>query len=723
MFRVPDSSDSLPSTPSHEKQSFINAPKSTTPAHDPPSYLTNVSTTPLGPPPRSVYGSSFNAGNSTFPRGRGSPLKSYTLPHSSPPREEDEDAEGDEDDDIGQSFLSRGQRQSKSAFMSSAMSSPRGLKRSRSGKVQSRKESDLPGIARGLAKQAPPAKLRDSDDLVLTSEEIISGLEAKSKLRPQDELHGSLATGAAKLAKLWTQHARPSTREAELGPTSKDPLASASYVGSFLLQLHHPCSANSVQPPAQSRFQRSSAARQSAPTHATALPRALIDWLDIHHNPYPDDFNSILLHRPSPSNNDSFWDVIYASALRGRFDRVIRLLRDAGWENAITAEDDGGDGPGYEGQQLENTEAVIAQCTNILESCPGHKVQDWDVKNSDWALFRQRIRRAISDLEEFAEGDGEEAGRGNAFSLSEFRGSLSTASRRAESKVPWTIYENLKALYAQLLGSTDEIVLVSQDWLEASIYLTVWWDGEATGDFGRASLRKSVTGGQRSREVDVTPLAAYRTRLAEALALVTDEPEDPVFQVDTMDPTLVGIACAMEDNVDGVFALLRTWSIPVAAAVVEIAGLSDWLPQARPRSRDLVEQGFSSEDLMVLSHGPSLHTPHGGTRDSVLTQYADLLAARQSFQTADGSLVREGWELAVAVLGRLDDEVAAQRKIADLLERIQLHDEASVDKVLTMCSELGLADQARAISEVRCSLLLCDDDDADLTIALRRQAG
>lgn len=700
MFRVPDDSDDLPSTPSHEHQSFF-APKSTTPAQEPPSYLTNVSTTPAGPPPRSVYGSSFNAANNTFPRGRGSPLKSYTLPHSSPPREEDEDAEGD--DEIGQSFISRGQRQSKSAFMSSALSSPRGLKRSRSGKVQSRKESDLPGIARGLVKQATPAPLREPDDLILASEEVISGLEAKAKRQPQDELHGSLATGAAKLSKLWSQHARPTTKEADLGPVTNDALASASYVGSFVLQLHHPYSAKPVQPPAPGRFQRSSATQQIAPTHATALPRALIDWLDLHHNPYPDDFNSILMHRPSPSNNDSFWDVIYACALRGRFDRVMRLLRDAGWENAITAEEDGFDGAGYEGQQLDNTEAVVEQCINILESCPGHRHNDWDVKNPEWSLFRQRIRRAISDLEELAEGEGDESGRGNAFSQSEFRGSLSTASRRAESKVPWTIYENLKALYGQLLGSFDEIALVSQDWLEASVFLTVWWDGEASGDLGRASLRKSITGGQRTREVDVTPLAAYRRRLADALALVTDEPEDTVFQVDTMNPVLVGIACAMEDNVDGVLALLQTWSVPVAAAVVEIAGLGDWLPQARPRSRDLVEQGFSSEDLMVLSHGPSSLIPNGGIeRDGVLKHYADLLVARPSFHTADGSTAREGWELAVSVLGRLDDQNAAQRKISDQLGRIEIDDETSVDKVLTLCSELGLTAQARAISEVRC---------------------
>jgi hypothetical protein len=97
MFRVPDSDD-LPSTPPHDHNAFFNPPKSTTPGHEPPTYLSNVSTTPPGPPPRSVYASSFNA-NNTFPRPRGTPLKGFTLPpQSSPPREDDEDAEGEDDD-------------------------------------------------------------------------------------------------------------------------------------------------------------------------------------------------------------------------------------------------------------------------------------------------------------------------------------------------------------------------------------------------------------------------------------------------------------------------------------------------------------------------------------------------------------------------------------------------------------------------------------------------
>ena len=160
MFQVPDSDD-LPSTPPRDPHFFVNPPKSTTPSHEPPTYLTNISTTPEGPPPRSFLGSSINA-NNTFPRGRGTPLKRFALPQSSPPHEEDEDAEGEDDDMLAHSFAPRAGGGLDSAMFNSMMNSPRGLKRSRNGKVQPRHKSDMPAIARGLAKQSGPASLEDS---------------------------------------------------------------------------------------------------------------------------------------------------------------------------------------------------------------------------------------------------------------------------------------------------------------------------------------------------------------------------------------------------------------------------------------------------------------------------------------------------------------------------------------------------------------------------------
>lgn len=59
----------------------------------------------------------------------------------------------------------------------------------------------------------------------------------------------------------------------------------------------------------------------------------------------------------------------------------------------------------------------------------------------------------------------------------------------------------------------------------------------------------------------------------------------------------------------------------------------------------------------------------------------------------------EGWELAVAVLNRLDETSAASPKIASLLDRISLVDSDRVDKVLSVCEDLEQVDQLRDIAE------------------------
>nr|OQO22895.1 hypothetical protein B0A51_09140 [Rachicladosporium sp. CCFEE 5018] len=702
MVGLADSSDhDFPSTPPRPEDSSFY-PDSTTPSQPPPAWASHVSTTPLGPPPRS----SFNPGN-TFSRGRGTPLKSFALPESSPLREDGQDAEPDVDMD--ETFMSKAPAMRRTTLASSLNSSVRGLKRSRSGKPQPRQDSSIPTIAKGLAKQARPARLFEPDTLIIASEEVIGGLESQTQdAGAQDGLESALAKGCSSLAGAWVSAAAPSTKEASVGPAKDEALANASYIGSLMLQLHHPHSAKAHRLNADGRYGRKSLLPAS-PTHATTLPRALLDWLNTHHNPFPDDYNDIHLHQPAPSDSDSFWDVVYATALRGKFERTIRLLKDAGWEHAVTALDDGSEDPGYRGKQLDNTRLMVARCTSILEACPALTDGDWDIKGQAWSLCRQRLSRAVRELEEFAEGEGQEPEppqRDNIFAASagDFGGtmSLSAASKRAESKVPFTIVTNLKTLYGQIMGKIDEVILPSQDWLEASMYLTIWWDGEEDGPppaaLGRSAMRKSIAQGQRAREIDVTPLTAYRRRLADAVALVTDDPEDPVFQVDTTRPVHVALACVMEDNIEGTLAIMRSWSIVITAAVTEMAAFGGWLPQARPRSKEL-QRGFSSEDLMVLSHGPGAAQPSGDvTRDAILTEYADLLAEKEMLTNRAG-LVKEGWELAVAVLGRLDDTATAQRRIGQLLGEIDIADDERAEKVLSLCSDLGLADESRVIAE------------------------
>ncbi|KAK5121311.1 hypothetical protein LTR85_005477 [Meristemomyces frigidus] len=717
-FRLPGSANS-PSTPNRKNnRSFFSQP-STTPAGAPPSYLTDashVSTTPAGPPPRSVYGSSFNAANNTFGRKGNTPgRRGFAVPSSSPPLEvdeDDEDAEGEEDDEtdgVQRNTRSQGLSPEKSAFMSSIMSSPRGLKRSRNGMVREQTQSDYPTIAGGIANRAASGQLQEPDDVVLRQEEILSRMDPLAREQPNAR-DAAISAGVAELTEVWRRHSNTETKEGRLGPASDDAFTRATYLSSLLLKLHHPNTTRPAQQ--QSRLQRPTDISKRSQTNACTIPRALLDWLDTWHNPFPDDFDAIWRNEPSPAAHERFWDSVLFALTRGKFDRAIRLLNDAGWDNAITAEEDFGEGhTGYTGRQLDHIEEVIERCTIVLQACPASKYNDWDVKGADWTVFRQRVRQAIKDLEIFAgeedeDADESDAPKRNVFQMSAGMGdsmNMSTASKKAESKVPWSIYENMKLVYGILLGGVDELLDASQDWLEASIYLTVWWDGEdeASTGLGRSqNLRRSMHVIQRTREADVAPGAAYRKRLADAFDLVTEAGDGAVFTPETLDPVQVGLACVMVDSVESVIGILRSWSLPISTAVVEVAALAGWLPQARPRSKGLLAQGFSSEDLMVLSHGAG-HQPRSGEveRDEVLSEYAGLLAERDVLRSSDGKLEREGWELAVAVLGRLGDERAGQVRIGELLERIELSDETRVDKVLDACRNLELVEQARGIAE------------------------
>ena len=605
----------------------------------------------------------------------------------------------------------------RSALASSLMSSTRGLKRSRNGAVKEVVLSDYPAIAKGMVGHAQ-TKVEEPDVVVLKQEEIMGRMDSSAEAAP-GQREAAVEEGVAELTKLWQQHAHASeTREAGLGPVDEEAFTRATYLSALLLQLHHPHTATKQHQ--QTRLARG--AKKTDPSGRTTIPRALLDWLNASHVPFPDDFDTVWRFQPSPSAHERFWDSVYYSLIRGKFEQAIRLLSDAGWENALTDEDDD-DGNTFTDRQLDNIEQVIEDCIRLLRSCPALKDGDWDVKAPSWTLFRNSARSTLRNLEIFAgEQDIDNLDEsitnngGNVFRMGESMMNFSTASRKAESKVPWSIYENLKLLYSVLLGEVDALCDTSQDWLEASIYLTVWWDGEADPAAGGEGLRASQsmrrslgfstskTGGKRgTREVDVAPGAAYRKRLADSFSLVVSTGDDPVFQPDTLDPVQIGLACLLTDNVETVLSLLRSWSLTVASAVVEVAALANWLPHARPRSNQgLLDRGFSSEDLMVLSQGPSSNRGSRAgeiDRDEILSAYADVLAQEDAFKPEEGPAEKEGWELAVGVLGRMDDQQTGQGKIGDLLEQIELLNEGRVDRVLTACRELGLGGQAKGIAE------------------------
>lgn len=605
---------------------------------------------------------------------------------------------------------------------------PRGIKRSRGGASisngsshrkekshRTKKESPIPTMAKNMALQLGIASLDDPDSLITGTEDLVSQLYASDAVAQRQEraLEITLPDISEKLCTLWKgcykEGLDDSPHEGDyvamIGPKNGPPFQRAIFLATLLLQLQHPPAAKGKQALAIPRTTRSSTSR--FPPKPMALPKILLDWLDDYHHPYKEDTLNLTAHRPNPTASFDYWDILFSCAVRGQISEVTKILKKSNFKDAHTARQDGQDKDGYQGIQLGNIERVINRAIQLLESCPALQDGDWNVPGGQWQIFRKRVEQALNDLANLAEGrdrdlDPEESEfEAYNFGIQNPKTTLSQSTRRAESRVPWTIYQNLKALYGILLGGSTEIISLAQDWVEAVIGLNIWWDGEDDDDdfavgslaMTRRSLRRSQS--QRTRFVDVNSEAAYSRRLAFALASVTDDSNENVFQISPFNSLEVGLASIFEGNIEGVIGLLKGWSLPVATAVVEIATLGGWYESS---AGGPLTHGFNESDLMVLSYGQE---ERASQRDGLLADYAEALFETEVFRQTRRSESREGWEMAIGVLSRLDDSGKAKyRKLRELLRRIPLGSDARVDKILEICREFGMEREAQSIAEV-----------------------
>ena len=583
-----------------------------------------------------------------------------------------------------------------------------------------KKVSAFPTIAKDLARQMEPAQLDESDELIVETERLVE--ELYPKVASTDDAEQVLASALTvipdALCKLWqsccNQGHRKSNTEMNvgIGPGENDPsLSKANFLCSLLLKLHHPPASKGKQAFAVSRAKfPSRLAGSFHPTEASArpqpYPKVLLDWLEHHHNPYPTATIDVQGCHPNATAHPNYWDVIFSAILRGRFSEVIRVLRDSDFTHARTASEDGPGANGYRGAQLSSIVRVMNKAIRILESCPALIDENWEVTGNDWAVFRRRVEQAISDLAAFAEGRDRDLDPPNAtfqaenFGMKGTSDALSRSTRRAESKVPWTVYQNLKAMYGLLLGGTTEIISVAQDWAEATIGLAVWWDGDdddevAVGSLAmtRRSLRRSQS--RIPRSVDIDSQAAYFRRLAYSFERVTDTSDEESFQVDSMNSVEVGLASIFEGNVEGTIALLRGWSLPVTAAVMEIATQANW-NDFTPGTD--VADDFDESDLMVLSYG---QPEKSLSRDGVLLDYAEEISHRERIHDPRFKSYQEGWELSIEILNRLDNNSLADQKVGEMLGRLPLNSDMRTDKLIGICRNFGLVGDASNIAEVR----------------------
>lgn len=610
--------------------------------------------------------------------------------------DEDEEEDEDEDEDMAEDgprydVRARGNHRLSQSIMSrnSLTDDVLGPPIVRTNTKQS--QYDLTNMAKGLTPIVERPSLREPDDVILGTQELLEKLhESVTSTAPErrSELLGEVSR---ELLRVW---------EASAHSTKDQSLVDAHELTSLLLSIHHPTPISRQQQPQQSSL--SLVTRRSEPARYTPIPRVLLDWLN-KFTPAISEIALVLREHEGYSAHEAFWDAVLFSVARGNFADALKLLKGANFAVAETAAADGLGDDGYSGDHLYNTNQVVHAAIELLHECPAVASDDWDVRGHDWSIFRKRVQLAMKDLQEYAEGGSQNRHsisqnfEAQHFGLSQSQNdfNLSVASRKAESRVPWSIYENLGRLYRQLLGGEEDIMAVAGDWLEAVIGLTVWWNGDEE-DFPQGSFaasRRSVTRSQRVRDVDVTPIKAYCDRLAASFAAVVESKEEE-FGIDPTDRVEVALACVFDDNIEGVLHIVRSWSLLVASAVAEVASSGDWFR----RPGGILDQ-FDESDLMVLSYN-NQQPRTGLSKDDLLIAYADQLASRDVLRSADNKVVREGWEMAVRVLERLEDHQRRDSRIEAIFRDLKLDSPERVDKITRLCHSMGLPKHAQNIALV-----------------------
>ncbi|KAL4930513.1 putative nuclear pore complex subunit Nup85 [Aspergillus undulatus] len=590
----------------------------------------------------------------------------------------------------------------------------------RKAKLSPKKDSPIPAIVRNFASRGRKAGTEEPSDFVIRTEDEITRLYDETRQAQYNDAHLQEAIGkiCASLSTAWyTPGSAPKGGSTGIGPgDNATNHTKAGFLGSLLLQLHHPPrSARSTGIP--NAFGPRSMVFGVRSERPVPVPKVLLDWQE-RNNSLSEDIQALKQVGPDPTASPNFWEIVNAAVLRCRLSEASQILRSADFNYARSALEDGLPQAGYRGTQLQNIQRCINKMLQVLESCPSVQNDDWDILGPEWALYRKRVFAAMTDLEEFAEGEEQPAPApaavGNPFQAvnfglkpNAFQGtSFTETARMAESRVPWTIYQNLRSMYRIILGDPSVIMNHAESWVEATIGLTVWWDGE---EEEAGVLQRGLT----SQSGD-----PYLRRLNLAFRSATNaDGDDAGFRINSLSGLEVGLASVFESDIEGVLKLLQTWSLCVAAAVAEIALVGGWLESggsAKPPS------GLSNDDLMVLSYGQDDNATRGVSRDDILSAYASGLSERKSIENETGA--REGWELALEILSRLDDNQKMQKSVSELLNKLSLDTAEQMDKIVLLCSELGLDKEGRRVSERYGDLTVSNSEEYGLALVCYARA-
>ncbi|KAJ2897212.1 nuclear pore complex subunit nup85 [Zalerion maritima] len=545
--------------------------------------------------------------------------------------------------------------------------------------------------AKAMHSEVDFAELRENDDVVLKTEELVSRLydEGVGASDDPDKLDNALAMISSRLNNVWQEYLHTlddsvPERSPSVGPgRDSDNFRKSRWLASLVLQMHH--------------------TRYSSDYGVTtpSLPEIMVYWIKDEHDVYSKaQLLEIARFRPSPACHQLFWNSVINSIARGMVSDASKLLTEAGWE-LVRTHGSRGDFA-YSGQSLQNLQHAVQVTTEMLQSCPGFK-ENWDIHGSEWTLFRIKAKNARDQLVRFAEGKDRVRGM-NALRFESGQASISNLAREAESKVPWDVYKNLQSIFDIVLGKQEAITAACQDWCEASVALMVWLDEGVAGRPMDLSRSQNLSRSMQLAPATNTP-ESYNDRLVRCFHMAVEE-----FPLNPVDFDEITYACAFEGNYEGVVSGLRTWSLPIASAVAEVASLGGWLPPAEPKNL-ITMDSLQQEDMELLgmdSRGPD---ETDGLKDTTLVEYAKELVGLESMHAVfdNQEIVREGWEVAVEVLGRMDSRAKSEdmvrQVLENVLEKISLDSSSTIDKVWSLLNALGMITFAEETVESYADLL------------------
>lgn len=526
-------------------------------------------------------------------------------------------------------------------------------------------ENLAPGLARDLKRRLKPAKLdTDPDSVIVQSEQLLRTLQEEAQTADDQLLDAILADVSKNLETLWEGACPPRRRrtddDLDIGPgPNATPFENATYIAVLILRLLN------------------SPKTGMDDAGILAMPQILLDWLNEYHMNIETPYTQVTTASPNPISDEFFWDVIEGLTARGKLEEVVRLLDEADFAYAKVDNGTGTIDANYNGTQLQLIRTAVDKTKAMLEQSPAVSDGDWYVDGPSWIAYRRDLELALEDLSELTHIHDD---------LELLEAEKEAGAIRPEKALPYEVFQRLSAIYHILLGSAEDLLFLSTDWLEAALLLTIWWNGETTNKVQQWSFDVS-----RAHQADVNAnvgMQPYLTRLKDSFLAVTD-PKTTRFQLNPQSPLELTVALTLQGEMSLVLALLQTFSLNICSTLAEIGSWSGWLTTTS------IPEGLDKEDLWVITNGASNSTI---TKDEILELYANELYKRAEFHPTENTVIG-GWEIAISVASRCDNRALAERLVDRYLEELPITTNERAWRLVTLCGELDMWEQSRWVSE------------------------